>query len=363
MVSAPRNMVSSRPRARSSRSVKTWPRSGSAQSWISSTARKLVSRSLGHRLDGGDEIASPRRLDALLAGDQRDRAGAALGGDPVVDLARQQAQRKADQAAAVGQHALDREVGLAGVGRPEHGEHARAFERHRRDALSHALTIGGESGRCKGPVSRRRGADRGALLGSQVRPRRPDSPSDRPTQRWAGLAAQQREDLVQVGAVGRTIGSPSLLSGPTPSCRRISARARLESAQPSGSGLLPVCAIAPRRLRQRRKCRCARRPAWRGPRAPGNRAPARVLQQRLDGATDLVEPLALLGQVVGFGGRGIVADVDHDRQQLHGAGGIPDVAHDLARGHRARVLEIAAVHQAQPLRAASSRPSAPCPPG
>ena len=38
MVSAPRNMVSTMPRACSRRSVKTWPRSGSAQSWISSTA-------------------------------------------------------------------------------------------------------------------------------------------------------------------------------------------------------------------------------------------------------------------------------------------------------------------------------------
>ena len=109
-----------------------WPRSGSAHSWISSTARKLDLEAFGHRLDGGDEIARGRRLDALLAGDQRDRGGAGLGGDAVVDLARQQAQRKADQAAAVGQHPLDREVGLAGVGRPEHGEHARALADGRR---------------------------------------------------------------------------------------------------------------------------------------------------------------------------------------------------------------------------------------
>ena len=40
MVSAPKNWVSCWPRIRSSRSVKTWPRSGSAQSWISSTATK-----------------------------------------------------------------------------------------------------------------------------------------------------------------------------------------------------------------------------------------------------------------------------------------------------------------------------------
>ena len=136
IVSAPRNMVSSRPRARSSRSVKTWPRSGSAHSWISSTARKLTSRSDRHRLDRGDEVARASAADALLAGDQGDRAGALLRDDPVVDLARQQPQRKADHPAAMGEHPLDREVGLAGVGRPEHREHACSIVRHQRHELT-----------------------------------------------------------------------------------------------------------------------------------------------------------------------------------------------------------------------------------
>ncbi|MBI1331071.1 MAG: hypothetical protein GC166_14335 [Alphaproteobacteria bacterium] len=47
IVSAPRNSVSSSPRALRSRSVNTCPRSGSAQSWISSMARKLSFRSTG----------------------------------------------------------------------------------------------------------------------------------------------------------------------------------------------------------------------------------------------------------------------------------------------------------------------------
>jgi hypothetical protein len=47
IVSEPRNMVSSIPRAWSSRSVKMWPRSRSAQSWISSTARNEASRCSG----------------------------------------------------------------------------------------------------------------------------------------------------------------------------------------------------------------------------------------------------------------------------------------------------------------------------
>jgi hypothetical protein len=47
MVSDPRNSVSCSPRARSSRSVKTCPRSASAQSWISSTATKSAPISSG----------------------------------------------------------------------------------------------------------------------------------------------------------------------------------------------------------------------------------------------------------------------------------------------------------------------------
>ena len=73
-----------------------------------------------HRLDGRDPVARVRRLDLLLAGDQRDR----LGADPlhhlVVDLARQQPQRQPDDARRVAEHALDGEMGLAGIGRPEH---------------------------------------------------------------------------------------------------------------------------------------------------------------------------------------------------------------------------------------------------
>ena len=45
--SEPSTIVSTMPRAFSSRSVKMWPRSGSAQSWISSTARKSTARSSG----------------------------------------------------------------------------------------------------------------------------------------------------------------------------------------------------------------------------------------------------------------------------------------------------------------------------
>ncbi len=67
MVSAPRNMVSTMPRACSSRSVKMWPRSASAQSWISSTATNSAARSSGiastvqanQRASGGTIFSSP----------------------------------------------------------------------------------------------------------------------------------------------------------------------------------------------------------------------------------------------------------------------------------------------------------------
>ena len=74
-----------------------------------------------HRLDGGDPIARLRRQDFLFAGDERHLVGADARGDAAVDLARQKPERQADNAALVPEHALDREMGLAGIRRPEHG--------------------------------------------------------------------------------------------------------------------------------------------------------------------------------------------------------------------------------------------------
>mgnify|MGYP003693809469 CR=1 FL=1 len=74
-----------------------------------------------HRLDRAHVVARLLRLDLLLAGDERDAVGAGARGDLVVDLAREQAQRQADQARVVAQHALDRQMRLARVGGPEHG--------------------------------------------------------------------------------------------------------------------------------------------------------------------------------------------------------------------------------------------------
>src|SRR5690606_41659597 len=74
-----------------------------------------------HRLGGAQEVPRTRRLDPLLAGDQRDLTVALEGPDPVVDLAREQAQRKTDRPARMAAQPLYREVRLAGIGRAEHG--------------------------------------------------------------------------------------------------------------------------------------------------------------------------------------------------------------------------------------------------
>jgi len=88
-----------------------------------------------HRLDGGDPEARIGRLDLLLAGDQRHVVGADPLDGPVINFARQKPQRQADHARGMGQHPLDAEMGLAGIGRPQYSGHARA--------TGAELTIGG----------------------------------------------------------------------------------------------------------------------------------------------------------------------------------------------------------------------------
>ncbi len=128
----PRISVSSRPRARSRRSVKTWPRSGSLPSCASSIAAKANSlgkmpswlRSsrppvTGIDFGGAQHIARALGDDAFLAGNQRNLLRALDRHHPLIDLARQQPQREADHPRRMGAHPLDREIGLAGIGRAE----------------------------------------------------------------------------------------------------------------------------------------------------------------------------------------------------------------------------------------------------
>ncbi len=79
-----------------------------------------------HRLHGGDPEPRPQWLYLFFAGNERDRIGSGAIDDLVVDLARQKPQRQPDHAGRMREHPLDREMGLAGVGRPEHRGNAGA---------------------------------------------------------------------------------------------------------------------------------------------------------------------------------------------------------------------------------------------
>ena len=79
-----------------------------------------------HRFDRADEISRIGGDDLFLAGDERDLRRSPRLDDPVVDFARQQPQRQPDHPRGMGQHALDREMGLAGVGRAEDRDQTRA---------------------------------------------------------------------------------------------------------------------------------------------------------------------------------------------------------------------------------------------
>ena len=74
-----------------------------------------------HRFRRGQDVARVGRDDPFLAGQQRDLLLALQRNDPLVDLAREQAQREADDARGMGAHPFDGEIGLAGVGRAEDG--------------------------------------------------------------------------------------------------------------------------------------------------------------------------------------------------------------------------------------------------
>ncbi len=74
-----------------------------------------------HRLDRAGEIPRRLRPDAFLARDQRASLRALHLHHPVIDLARQQAQRQPDHPRPMRQHPLDGEVRLAGVRRTQNG--------------------------------------------------------------------------------------------------------------------------------------------------------------------------------------------------------------------------------------------------
>ncbi len=79
-----------------------------------------------HRFDRADKISRIGGDDLFLAGDEGDLRLSPRLDDPVVDFARKKPQGQPDHPRGMGQHALDREMGLAGVGRAEDGDQTRA---------------------------------------------------------------------------------------------------------------------------------------------------------------------------------------------------------------------------------------------
>ncbi len=72
-----------------------------------------------HRFDGAHEIGGMGRDDLLLARNEGYRPRTLQAHDAIVILAGQQTKGKADHAGGMAKHALDGEMGLAGVGGPE----------------------------------------------------------------------------------------------------------------------------------------------------------------------------------------------------------------------------------------------------
>ena len=116
-------------------------------------ARKATSVSAGHRLDGADAEARRRRDDLLLAGDQRDLVGADARDDAVVDLAGEEAERQADHAGGVAEHPLDGEMGLAGIGRSEDGDHVAAADGRAHPGFEEHILWGPVAGLAPGAAS------------------------------------------------------------------------------------------------------------------------------------------------------------------------------------------------------------------
>ena len=118
---------------------------------------KIDVRLARHGLHGAHVVARPLGLDLLFASDQGHGVRADPRDDLVVDLACQQAQRQADEPRLVAQHALDRQVRLARIGRPEHGRHiADAMLDIAAHSTSSLSVVGGEAsqsryGKIKGP--------------------------------------------------------------------------------------------------------------------------------------------------------------------------------------------------------------------
>ena len=82
-----------------------------------------------HRLNSADPILRARRHNPLFASDQSHHGWPAQRDNPVIDLTRQQAQRQADDARPMAQHAFNGVGGFTCVGGAQNG-HNPALVRH-----------------------------------------------------------------------------------------------------------------------------------------------------------------------------------------------------------------------------------------
>ena len=73
-----------------------------------------------HRFGGAQQPARARRHDLFLAGDQADFLWSLDRDNAVINLTREQAQRKADHARRMAAQSLNGEMRFAGIGRAEH---------------------------------------------------------------------------------------------------------------------------------------------------------------------------------------------------------------------------------------------------
>ncbi len=106
--------------------------------------RKGRLRLARHGLDRADGEARAGWRDLLFAGDEGDIGNPDALGNTGIDLARQKAQRQADNAGAVRNHALDGEMGFPGIGRSKHRGHAAAAQDHGLDG--HVVLVPGLAG-------------------------------------------------------------------------------------------------------------------------------------------------------------------------------------------------------------------------
>ena len=74
-----------------------------------------------HRFRCAQKIAGGGWQDFLLTGDQGHLRRPLQLHHPVIDFTRQQTQREPDHTGSMAAHPLDRQMGLAGIGWPEHG--------------------------------------------------------------------------------------------------------------------------------------------------------------------------------------------------------------------------------------------------